>query len=237
MGRQLSNLSFETWIEWVFDHPPGPPGAPGWYWSLDADTWSDSPEVTLRFLTRLFENPAAALTRYSDVQIEQGLWFLTNNSAWEILCVLWDTTLPRDERERGIRSMYSLFDKLFARRCTEYLCHTETSQNSRAEDVSPLNGSCYMWWDNVSGFRRAGNAPAGAEDARQLDVVFLETMRRILDLNSIACIESGLHGLGHWVYRQREPVERVISDFLDRNPKLPAALAEYAHHAAVGQVQ
>jgi len=235
MARQLSHLSFEEWVEHIFGHPPGPPGALEWYWSPDADSWSDTPEVTLRYLTKLFEDPATILTRYSEDQIKQGLWFLTNSSAWDVLCVLWDETLPRSDRERGIRSMYSLFETFFARRCSQHLSHTDSS-NHPVAGVSPLNGVCYMWWDNVSGFRPAAQDRVNAEDIGYLDEVFLETMHRILDLDSAACIESALHGLGHWCYRLPERVSQLISAFLDRHPKLPPALTEYALRAGLGGV-
>ena len=43
----------------------------------------------------------------------------------------------------------------------------------------------------------------------------LQTMDRILQLKSIACQESALHGLGHWHRDYREKVSHIIDRFCE----------------------
>ncbi|SPP97647.1 protein of unknown function [Bradyrhizobium vignae] len=46
----------------------------------------------------------------------------------------------------------------------------------------------------------------------------LQTMDRILQLKSIACQESALHGLGHWHRDYREKVSHIIDRFCEAHP-------------------
>lgn len=87
-----------------------------------------------------------------------------------------------------------------------------------------------MWWDVI---------PIWAEDGPVVDEV-LSVLRQTLRIQSNACVESALHGLGefHCVAGDRTSV--IIQDFLKEcrasNRKLPAKLVEYAQAAAVGDI-
>ena len=63
--------------------------------------------------------------------------------------------------------------------------------------------------------------------------VALRTMARILGLQSLACQESALHGLGHWQPGHDRQVCAIIDGFLAANPEIDPRLISYAKAAAV----
>jgi hypothetical protein len=57
-----------------------------------------------------------------------------------------------------------------------------------------------------------------------------------LGLESLACQESALHGLGHW-QRDHDPrVNAIIDGFLEANPGVDARFIVYANSARCGCV-
>ncbi len=62
-------------------------------------------------------------------------------------------------------------------------------------------------------------------------------MMQTLCLNSDACRESALHGLGHWHLYHSDKVEDIIDDFLASPAKVSCKLREYALAAREGVVQ
>jgi len=42
MGNQLTNLTFEEWLLYVFDHPVDETKGE-WYWDLNRDWWKEEP--------------------------------------------------------------------------------------------------------------------------------------------------------------------------------------------------
>lgn len=98
-------------------------------------------------------------------------------------------------------------------------------------DHNPLNGVCYMWWDIIPFYGKSGDARREVFDPHCLDV-----MEMTLQLPSIACQESALHGLGHWEHAYPDRVKRVIDAFLKANPDVDPELREYALDARVGGV-
>src|SRR5882762_9964698 len=150
MEEDHTHFSFEDWITYVFDHPLPDPGAPPWYSKSDYDgSWPDLPDIpetTVAYLTLLFEQATSVLTSFSDAQVAQGLWFLVSDLCGEAMPDLFDTGVPWSDRKRCIFSMFTLFERFFAPRCSALLSDgdmlgTDTSQ------VSPLEGICFMWWD------------------------------------------------------------------------------------------
>ena len=218
-------LSFDQWILYVFDHDVPSGNRLAWYHQMNASWWSPSlqPQVTVAYLTTVFENATRVLMPFSDAQINQGFWFLLDRSCSEHMVVLSDWRVPWLERKRCISSMYVLFAQFFALRCTPHLSHLDTLEVDISK-VSPLNSSCYMWWDLLPSM------------GKEVGEVCLEVMQRTLDLDAITCRESALHGLGHWVYDYPQEVETIIGAWLIRNPFLKETLKEYAHAAQKGRV-
>jgi len=61
-------------------------------------------------------------------------------------------------------------------------------------------------------------------------------MDQTLALDSLACRESALHGLGHWHARYPQGVEQIIDDALGRAQAWPPDLLAYARIARTGCV-
>jgi hypothetical protein len=221
--RALTSLSYELWIEHVFSHEVRK-YQNAWYFDLGCDTWEAPADVSVAYLTRLFEDPEPAVAYFSDAQIAQGLYYLIDSGAGGVVMVLGEAAVPLSDRERCVRAIYSLFAELFAPRCAPRLSHLDVGKAEDGPGTAELNGLCYMWWDIFSG---------GGLD---LTPVYLATMERILELDSIACQESALHGLGHWAAYDARAVEAIVDRFLRRSQGLSSELTAYARSARVGCV-
>jgi hypothetical protein len=139
---------------------------------------------------------------------------------------LLDQNVPWPIRQRGLQSIYTFFEKFFAVACSDELGHLCKT------DSTPINGACYMWWDL---FPSWGNPEDAAR--QEEDQVILKVMEGILGIESEACRESALHGLGHWGPGYPEEVRRIVDDFLGRDPPISEPLREYALTARSGYVQ
>ncbi|KAB2857356.1 MAG: hypothetical protein F9K46_13050 [Anaerolineae bacterium] len=207
-----AEFSFDEWVQYIFDNPGGDDS---WRFHLDPPLVSDS--VQLDYLTRLFENASSVLTPYSDAQVNNGLWFI-GGSALGIVEVLFDEGLAWGRREQCIRAMYGLYADIFAKRCSPHLSHLDEP------GANPLNSICYMWWDLL---------PILWYEAPFYPVGF-EVMRDTLQLDSIACQEGALHGLGHLAFYREDEVAAVIDQFLEQHPNIRPELRTYALAARSG---
>jgi hypothetical protein len=215
--------SYEAWIAHCFDHPVTPQA---WYLAPDAPEWEAAPEVTLSYLTRLFNTPNDSIGRFSDAQLNQGFWYLLSNSLSDHMYLLVDASLPEQARLDCLHAIKHLFAELFFKRCTNL-----PSYGQDPATLSPLNGICYMWWD-VMPIHGEPNDPRRAK----FDAAVLTLLREILGIGSFACQESALHGLGHWSYYYRSQARQIIEHYLDNAPE-GAVLDAYARMAADGKVQ
>ncbi|MCX7426064.1 MAG: hypothetical protein NTW96_10650 [Planctomycetia bacterium] len=217
----LNDLDFEHWVLHVFDHPVTDPQ---WYFQIDQETWDGEPLTTVQYVTRLFESPERLLKDFSREQLEQGFWYLAGAGQPFMLALL-DECVPWPVRERGLRSIQTLYEKFFAVACTDELGHLCKTAST------PVNGACYMWWDL---FPSHGNPedPSRHEE----DHAILKVMRSILDIPSEACRESALHGLGHWHLHYPEIVRQIVDEFLETTPEMSPPLWEYALAARMGEV-
>jgi hypothetical protein len=222
---RLTNLSYEAWLEHAFGREVRHQRTP-WFFDHDCDWWAPSHAEAVAYLTRLFEDPEPALEFFSDAQIAQGLTYLVNTSAVGDDGHLYDPTLPLADQRRCIESVAIFFARIFAPRCASVLSHLDEP------GAGPLNGVCYMWWDVFPCV-----ALPDDPDRDALHQAMLRTLQRILALDSLACRESALHGLGHWRGQHPETVEAVIDAFLAARPDLPPKLATYARAARSGCVQ
>jgi hypothetical protein len=220
-----ADLSYEEWIDYVFDHAV-PFNEPKWYHGSDEDWWHPRPEQAIDYLTRLFENPAPLADQFADSQIGQGLWYLIDNGAGAHCAYLINGAVPIEDRVACIEAMQSLFARLFQPRCTPILRHLDEPGGDL------LNGVCYMWWDIIP--------LAAFSKPRQPDPIHeatLGVMRATLRLPNPACQESALHGLGHWARAYPEFTAATIDAYLAANPKLRPELVRYAQAARSGCVQ
>ena len=216
--------SYEDWISHCFARPVSDPA---WYFDVDSPSWEAPSSTSLQFMTRLFTSSAHVCEQFTDAQLDQGFWYLVSPSGSDHMFALLDESLPEANRLTCLRAMNSLFQDLFAARCTD----VASSRRQSGEGLSPLNSICHMWWEVIP----IHGKPADST-RRTLDATVLEVLQSQLEISSIACQESALHGLGHWAHYYPERVEEIVAQFLESQND-NAKLRAYATAAAKGNVQ
>ncbi|HKY55358.1 MAG TPA: hypothetical protein VJM08_13665, partial [Anaerolineales bacterium] len=222
MGKQLKDLTFEEWLMYVFDHPVED-HKEAWYWNIDRDWWEEEPADVIEFLTQAFENAETIFQPYSDAQLNQGLWFIASNSCSNHMFALMDASVPWSAQKRCIYSIHQLYEQCFAKRCTPHLSHIDEP------GAGPLNSVCYMWWDIIPIYGRPDDPTW-----KEFDQDILQVMESTLQLDSIACRESALHGLGHWQHHYPARVGEIIDKFSMTHRDLPPKLEAYMINAYTG---
>jgi hypothetical protein len=188
-----------------------------WGWDIELQPPTASPETVAAAIRHLCLNSGEDLKRFNNRQVAGGLKYIFNSAFSNYAFGLLSDEVPADLRSRAIRSLHALFEKCFAPRCAPQLSHGL----QQALD-NPLNEVCYMFWDTSA-------LSAGGSDA-------LWVMEQSLYLGNIACIESGLHGLGHAFYKNEAFVEAAIDKFLKAKPNMDEQLLAYAMNARRGYV-
>jgi hypothetical protein len=97
--------------------------------------------------------------------------------------------------------------------------------------ANPLNLVCYMWWDIIPITGRPDDPKR-----KEFDQAILRVMKSTLQLDSTACRESALHGLGHWQHDYPERVGEIIDKFSMSQRELPEKLRAYMINAYTGCV-
>lgn len=225
MHEQLKNLTFKGWLTYVFDHPVPVDNEKAWYWDIERDWWHEDPADVIHFLTQAFENADVVFQPYSDAQLNQGLWFIASNACSNHMFALLDGSVPWPAQKRCIYSIHQLYEQCFAKRCSPHLGHLGE------EGANPLNMVCYMWWDIIP-IHGKPDDPTWKE----FDQDILQVLESALQLDSIACRESALHGLGHWQHHYPERVGEIIDNFSMSHRDLPKDLEAYMMNAYVGYV-
>jgi hypothetical protein len=220
MARISTNVPFEKWVRHIFDHAVTDPA---WYWDVDADSVELDPNRLVSYTTQLFSRSTETLSPFTDAQVDQGLWLFVGATAE--LHVLLDTTLPLDDRVCCIDSIATLFKDCFAQRCTAHLSHIDEP------GAGPMNSICYMWWDI---FPFTGHPEDASQ--KQIDDACLAVMQKTLEIHSMACQESALHGLGHWVPSYGDRCRKIIASFVQKHPELRSELRDYAMKASRANV-
>jgi hypothetical protein len=222
MNQVLTDLSFDEWVRHMFDHPVTDPA---WHWDANADCVELKPERVISYATGLFQSAGKLLAPYTDAQVNQGLWFLINEIS-SPLYALAEASIPLAQRVHCIQSISTVFDQCFVPRCTPHLSHIDEP------GAGALNPVCYMWWDI---FPLYGQPEDKAR--REIDEACLAVMEAVLELPSVACQESALHGLGHWGLYYKSRCRSIISAFMQRHTDLRSNLKGYATRAREGCVQ
>lgn len=208
MSIRLSDLPFEQFVDYIFEHPVT---NPAWYQTDKGDFTFGSGKVIVQDLIDLFRQPEFLFDKYSFEQLEQGFWFV---SGWLCLVrfrgLLWEKRIALELREELVRSMFELFSRFFA--------------------VNALENICFMWWDIIAYGYYMENGKPEDEDGAKIQQAMFETLRRILELDSEDCQKSALHGLGHLKHPE---TEKTINDFL-RRYIVSRELKDYAHLCIAG---
>ncbi|MEJ5236879.1 MAG: hypothetical protein WHT82_00825 [Limisphaera sp.] len=210
--------SVRSFIEFLFDRPVP------YEWPEERDAHPREPEQIALLIAEMFENSGRLLERFSDAQLDQGLWFVVSGDGSEFMFSLVEEKVPLAVRVRALRSFVPLFEQVMALRCSPVLCHLDEPGAKRLNDV------CYMWWDILPIHGRPD-----LPERRAFDAEVLLVLARLLAIPHDACRESALHGIGHWCIYYPE-LGRVVDDFLARTPDLRPELVAYAERARDGCV-
>jgi len=215
----LTDLSFEAFVEFQFGQAVG---AHPWRMGIDADWWEPEPRTGIAYLTRLFSEGGSVLEWYHDDQIAQGLTGLVNTMAVGDQPWMRDAVTPAAERAAVWSAIATFFRDVLAPRCAPVLGHDAT------EAGPEINGVTYMWWESFPGFTNPDDPQRALVDDAEL-----ACLEAILALDSPACQEAALHGLGHWVRRERR-CEAIIDRYLESGKAAMPELVEYAKAARCG---
>lgn len=214
----LRDANFDAFCDFIFDHHPQSwRNRDKFRWSQHAKVMFHANEI-VRFYTELFQNPGFLQERYSDEQIIQGFDMngMRGSAHWTIGCVMWHESTTVEEAEACIHAMYDLFVHLF----------------SKAVFIEVG----FMWWD--IGYGACGHSSlknmlreATEEEKHRLRQATFDTQVRVLKLKGYENQKAAIHGLGHSSHPDKE---KVLRNYLDENPDLPAWLRDYAIGAIEG---
>lgn len=222
------DLPYDDWVNFIFDHPLL---EPKWWWQ-DPDSehfkyWEEDadPARTLSYLTRLFTESAQLLPRFSDWQIDQGLSYIVNNSCSNHMYSLTNESLPWEDRSACFESMIVLYRDLMAP-----VYGSDPLGLAIRERTDRPTFSCYMWWD-VMPIHGAMDHPDG-----RMNKVILHVFDQVLQMDQVCCLESALHGLGHWQLFIGDRTKPVFDRFFARSD-ISDNIRQYAIEAATGNIQ
>jgi len=219
-GHERLLMDFQAFIDFLFERPDG---EQEWYFADGFVAPELNPQTAVIYTTRLFDNVGLYAGKVTERTFCLAMDYLINRAASDHCDYFFDESVPESDKTALFSSMYNVFSAVFALKCSTTLAHI-----ARTPQIS-YNGICYMWWDVLP---RHGIPPG--REFRAIDEAILGTLVRILELQSLACQESALHGLGHWHVGYPEFVERVIDGF---EPRVSAELKKYAANARIGHVQ
>ncbi|HUN80640.1 MAG TPA: hypothetical protein VMV81_03940 [Phycisphaerae bacterium] len=208
--------AFDEWVQNIFER----------YLRQEPEIWIEPPAtVKTEFMTQLFEKPSYLVESFSEQHIALGLQYLLFNANSNYVFVLVDGSVPIANRVRLVNSFFTLFKELFSKICSEYCGGAQESKKRPADYV------CFMMWD-------AGTLQIYPErpEQREVDRAFLSVLGRILDLPSIPCQKSALHGLNHAYDDYPDEVSTAIDEYLKSGHCLSDDLQDYALRARIGGV-
>jgi hypothetical protein len=212
---------YQEWLSFVFDHEVT---KPQWYREPGSPDFDGTETDYAALIAETFRNSCEGLRRFSDAQVNQGLYMIVSPSGGDFIFSLRDGSAPLAAKVDGIRSIFDLYKDCFATRCTEVLLHRDDP------GASDLNSICYMFWD-VCPLTYLEEA---ADRSELAEAVFW-TLEKTLEIEHRACREGALHGLGHFAYFNRKRAAEIVQRFL-RRYCIDPILRRYAESAAVGGV-
>ena len=214
---------YHEWLQYVFDRPVTPNG---WYFDVECSPFEAENAELAELIVFTLENCGRDFSAYSDAQLRYGLDYIFNNSCSDVVFSLMDDAVPCARRLRAIASISNLYRDCFAPRCAPVLGHTSQP------GANPLNDVCYMLWDvsPLSYWERS-------KDKQTFYRAIFDVIEETLTSENPACVESGLHGLGHICLYDNVRAVKIINTYLRRNVFVSAGLREYAQKARVGNVQ
>jgi hypothetical protein len=214
-------INFDTVISFLFDKQEDRQ----WYFDDSHVDLSISMIEIIDISKQVFERIDEISNTFSEKQICMGLQYIINTSfsSWGYAFV--SESVPVNSRVAAIQAMFTVFDRLFASKCTQDMRYTEITGQRNLTFAE----MCYMWWDI---FPRHGVPQESA--LISIDSAIVETITRVLHINNFACVESALHGLSHWFSAVPEVVIQKIDEALIT---IPPDLRKYALDARSGTLR
>lgn len=223
--------NFSAQIEYVFQRPVR---EQAWYWEIqeegDDDVFNaDDPLTAFEFIEQLCQNPGIILKPYTDDQVGLGLEFIFNNACSNLTHSFKAAAVEHHRKVEALRSLSKLFKEVLEPRCAS---ETQAGSNIKA---GVLPSICYMFWD-VCPLSGHWSDVSKAERRDYYEAV-AEVMAKCLKSSNLACVESGLHGLGHMVAEYPVVAEPILDQYLKNSGKIPSAVLNYAKAARTGNIQ
>jgi hypothetical protein len=237
---------YQRQLDYIFNRPTT---EPEWYWGNDSvehgEFGEENPISYFTFLETLFLNPAHDLKPYSDDQIGLGLNFIFNSSCSNMTHGFLSAPIPFERKIKAINTLFALFRDVLNPRTPEIL--SAFSQ----EKLSKIGYVCYMFWDISPMFSAANfsflEAQIKTEAAQKpyknskreihyFYTAIANVMKQCLDLSNPACVESGLHGLGHLAFNHPKIAVPIIDNFLKNGKCENENLISYAKMARTGMI-
>jgi hypothetical protein len=212
-------MDYKAFVDFLFNRD----SSAEWYFDLGFESPDLPAEVVATYATRLFQNIGGYADALSERTVCLGLNFVINPSCSNFSFAFFDVSVPERSRIDLIASMFEVFRQCFSRKCSNQLSHKETVASLTYNNV------CYMWWDVLP--RHGVPQQPALESA---DAAIIDVLTKILALDSIACVESAIHGLGHWHAAYPDSVAKIIRASA---PMLPSSLRAYAAAALAGNIQ
>lgn len=220
----MKELRFGEWVNYLFNREVTDEH---WYLS-EANPLVLPLQTFVEYGARLLAESGSILLKYSDQQVNQGLYRIASNVFSEEVQALRNPHVDMSLRLDFVAGIFSLYRDCFNIRCTPHLSHLD---KSTPPYVSPLNSICYMWWDVFILF---GDRE---ESLEMLNQCCLKVMEKSLALPNIAVKEGALHGLGHFESDYPKECHQIVAEFVSSECNLPPELLAYAESAKEGKVQ
>ena len=218
----MDDATYNLWLSYLFDRDES---SGNWHFFDDEEfelfESKLDDKLILSLIKRTLDNYLIDIDHYSDWQIALGIEFIFNNSLSNYAFSITNNVVDLDMRMNVIKAMNTLFENCFAKRCNQVLGHL-------SEEGNPLNATCYMLWDATPITYNEGNPEKDTIYSTLADV-----MERSLYLSNIACVESGLHGLGHMTHYYPE-AEKIIQNFINETKITDSRVLGYAEAAKTG---
>ena len=214
---------YQEWLKYIFDHEVTDK-LPQWYYAEDAPVFETSDDEMTELIGQTFLCAGKDLIKYTDEQVDQGIWCFVSSSGLNLLSALKSPEVSSAKRLDSIGNIFHLYSDCYAKRCAETMGHL-------SEAGSALNSSCYMFWD-ISPLTCLDDEP----DGTAIQDAVLNVLAKILTIEHRACRESAFHGLSEMFYSRQEAAQKIIDQFLSKT-KLDDQLLAYALNAREGNVQ
>jgi hypothetical protein len=212
-------MIYEQWKNDIFGKPEG-------YDPVCADLLDETANLTeiqvLDFIDLALEDPKIH-TEYSIEQIGIGLNIIFSNTCSDIsYCyVLSEGQMTYEQRKiESVKHIRKLYSNFFSRYCVSTVESIGETRNPRH-----MSFICYMLWDIFVLY--PGNASPAMTQAT------IEMMANCLMSTNDNCLESIIHGLGHWALDCKLAKE-TINEWLKSPTTDNKVIIDYANQAKTG---